>query len=496
MPNIVNPSPDYCCTWQQQLYRCSDAGPQAQRDCMTEENIFGTGNKEEDYKIGAGWAAHSYKDARSDLIFLMDDSWDVPIGALQDKHPMYASQILAKDKFPSFYGEGEDFDAERNIRAMAKLCDKVKSLGWKGIGGWICVEKSPLAKEKNDEDYWKERLLWSQRAGWSYWKCDWGRDCNKYKIRKLISDLRIKYAPDVIVEQAMTIDLIPEADVYRTYDVFTLLAIPITMQKLGADLVYNAANGRLGYINCMDEVYIAAALGCTIDATRHNMPARLPNGKPDPSFPDLHRRLKTKTREITRTVRWHRIAPAFGVNGSETFIDSNCLTDYWNVADQASEVEAWWKFKDGDRIERSGPARISRSLPPAEVIPDKDGLVPFAVSALNPSGAASIATLARTLDRKYLFPNCDIIQDIKSSSIVGVFGFYKSLTLKGGSIKENSVILMQDLCGDDAYDVTNRCKISNGKITIPGELITAIGTDENCDDDTAEPGAVIKIVNA
>ena len=496
VPDTVNTSPDYFCTWQVQLYRCNNAGPQGQRDNMTEENIFGTGNEAEDRKNGMGWANHLHKEARRDLIYLLDDSWDIPIGAIKDKDPWYASQILAKDKFPSFYEEGEPFDGERNTRSMRKLSEKIKSLGWKGLGGWICVEKSPLAGEKTDEEYWTERLQWSENAGWLYWKLDWGRQCNSFNVRKLITDLRLKHAPHLIAEQAIVPDMIPYADSYRTYDVFTLLAIPITMEKLGFDFKFDAAPGYLGYINCMDEVYTAAALGCAIDVTRHNMLGNLPNGEPDPSFPALHRQLKTKMDEVTRTVRWHRIAPAFPVNGSETFIDENKLTDFWDVVEQKKEIEAWWKYKDGDHIERSGPARISRGLEPAVAEPDEEGFVPFLISALHPCGVASIGTLARTQGRRFFNPICKVTQNVKNADMIGVFGYYGSLTLESTAIKENSAILMQDILDDSALDVTELCEIKDGKLVIPGDLITKIGTSCNHEGDTSEPGLIVKILNA
>lgn len=495
VPDTVNTSPDYFCTWQVQLYRCNNAGPQGQRDVMTEENMFGTGDEAADRKVGRGWASHLYKDARRDLIYLLDDCWDVPIGGLQDISPWYGSQILMPDKFPSFYEPGEAFDGERNTRSMKKLAEKVESLGWRGIGGWICVEKSPLSSVKTDKEYWTERLQWAQKAGWKYWKLDWGRDCNSFDIRKLITDLRLEHAPDLIAEQAIVHDMIPYSDIFRTYDVFTLLAIPITLQKLAYDLSFDAAPGYLGYINCMDEVYTAAALGCGIDVTRHNMIGPLPDGRPDPSFPALHRQLKTKTDEVTRTVRWHRIAPAFPVNGKDTYIDDNWLTDNWDVIDQASEIEAWWKYKDGDHIERKGPARISRGLAPATVTPDAEGLVPYVVSALHPCGVTSIATLSRTLGRRFFTPLCDVEQNIKIADTIGVFGYYKSLTLTGSAIRNTSRILMQDLLDDKAYDVTESCTVENGKLVLPGELIKSIGTSCNHEGDTSEPGLIVKIVN-
>ncbi len=490
IPDTVNTSPDYFCTWQVQLYHCNNAGPQGQRDCMTEDCIFGTGDEAKDRKDGIGWASHLYKDARRDLIFLMDDCWDVPIGGKMHEHPYYASQILAKDKFPSFAKDGVE-----NRDAMKALAKKVTSLGWRGLGGWICIERCHAMPGESDESFWKERLIQSDYAGWKYWKIDWGDDCRKMEVRRLITELRLKYAPNLIAEQAMLPDLIPYADSFRTYDVFTLLAIPITLEKLSVDLAYDAAPGHLGYINCMDEVYTAAALGCSIDVTRHNMVGNLPDGRPDPSFPALHRNLKTKTDEVTRTVRWHRIAPAFGVNGSETFIDENKMTDTWDVHEQAKEIEAWWKYRDGDHIERTGPARISRGLTPPEAVPDAEGLVPYMVSSLHPCGCASVATLSRTLGRRFFTPLCDVTQNVKDASLIGIFGYYKSLCLESGAVKKTSRILMQDILLDEAYDVTAFCEISDGKVILPGGLISEIGRMGNHEGETSEPGAALKIVN-
>ena len=489
VPDTVNTSPDYFCTWQVQLYRCNNAGPQGQRDCMTEADIFGSGDEAADRRLGRGWASHLYKDARRDLIFLMDDCWDVPLGERISHEGHYGSQLLAPDKFPSFAGEGVE-----NRDAMKKLSDKIKSLGWRGLGGWICIERSPLAPAESADAYWAERLKWADYAGWLYWKIDWGADCRVLEERQRIIELRRKLAPNLIAEQAMLPELIPYADSFRTYDVFTLLAIPITLEKLAVDLAYDAAPGYLGYVNCMDEVYTAAALGCAIDVTRHDMRGPLPNGQPDPSFPaDIHRNLKTKTDEVTRTVRWHRIAPAFSVNGSETFIDPVKMTDCWDVVDQPREIEAWWKYRKGDHIERSGPARISRSLPPAVAEPDAEGLMPYLVSALHPCGVASVATLARTLGRRFFTPLCRVTQNVKSASMIGVFGYYGELRLETTAAHANSRILMQDLLDGEALDVTALCEAGEGYVVIPGALIAEAGTMGNHPGDTSEPGLIVKI---
>ena len=227
---------------------------------------------------------------------------------------------------------------------------------------------------------------------------------------------------------------------------------------------------------------------------RHPMVGNLPDGTPDPSFPALHRNIKTKMDEVTRAVRWHRIAPAFAVNGSNTYIDENKLTDMWHIENQASEIEAWWNFRDGDTIEKSGTARISRGMPLPEVKPDENNLVPFVVCAKNPNGAVSVATLGRTIDRDWILPKCELMLDAGDASIFGVFGEYGALGIKTASAKAGCRVLMQDLLAETAFDVTEYVSVSDGTLEIPGNLIHEIGTSENGENDTSEPGLIIKIL--
>ena len=55
---------------------------------------------------------------------------------------------------------------------------------------------------------------------------------------------------------------------------------------------------------------------------------------------------------------------------------------------------------------------------------------------------------------------------------------------------------MQDILDDSALDVTELCEIKDGKLVIPGDLITKIGTSCNHEGDTSEPGLIVKILNA
>lgn len=56
IPAVQNPSPDYYCTWQTQLYATSDGKPEKQRECICEKSLF---DKEKPY----GWA-YFYETAR------------------------------------------------------------------------------------------------------------------------------------------------------------------------------------------------------------------------------------------------------------------------------------------------------------------------------------------------------------------------------------------------------------------------------------------------
>ncbi len=503
VPNTENKSPDYYCTWQSQLYACSNAGPQGQRDHMTEQDVFGCGDEENDIKNGIGWATHQYKEAREDLYLILDDSWDVPANNEAENDKWYGSLFLARDKFPNAYGldAAEAFslsapiDANAAEQAMCNVAERVKKLGWRGLGGWVCVGKAPALMNENDmtdEQYWTDALLRAYRAGWRYWKMDWGKDSGKAEIRQLVTELSHKLTPEMWIEHAIVPEVIPTSDTFRSYDAFTLMAIPLTLQRLAELLMNETQSGYGGLINCEDEPYIAAALGCVLGVMRHGMAGNLPNGEPDCSFPALHRNFKTKLTEVLRTVRWHRIAPAYGVSGKETFVDKEKLFDTWNIVSQKHEIEAWWKYCDGDKIEGSAPARIARGLVPPVVIPDESGCVPYVIASKNPSGAVSIATLGRTENRRYFLPKCLVTLEIDDADTIGVFGNYEYLTLV--CTYEIKQIYMQDLAGDFAYDITADCKIEKNQITISGDIIEKIGCSCNPDGDTSEAGVIIKLI--
>jgi len=487
IPNIQNPSPDYYCTWQVQHFYTNAIGTNEMRANITESNMFDGGKFQ-------NWVDF-YPEARQDLIFVMDDSWDIPFKYTNE----YGSLILSSDKFPSFAN-----DSISNKDALKALTTAVKSKGWKGLGGWVWAGESEMfINNMSPEDYWIERAKWANYSGFSYWKVDWGKKIYDYDFRKQITDISHKYAPGLNVENAQIDGVIPVSDVFRTYDVPAIMSIPMTMDKLKHTLgKYTAKDGYNGLINCEDEVYTAAALGCTMGVMRHPFTGNMPNGKPDMSWPSMHRNIKSKIDEITRAVRWHRIAPAFSVNASETIIDSTMLTDTWVLQDSPSEIEDWW-FKPwtglhihGDTISESGPARIARRLPLPKVVPDENGDLPYVVASKNPNGAVSIATLGRTHNRKYWIPKCDITIYVTDAGTYGIFGRYNRLTLQTNLNLKEATILAQDLAGKVVVDITSKVIVEGGSLIVPGSLIDQIGTSEQNPNDTSEPGLVLVIMGS
>lgn len=477
VPDIVNPSPDYFCTWQTQLYATSDGKPEAQRRGLNEAALFSP-------KKPFGWTSF-YPKARRDLLFVMDDSWDVP----EDGNPAYyGSLAVAADKFPS---------ACRHSNPLKALVQRVSALGWKGLGGWVCAQESGLSPATTQEAYWKKRLQAADSAEFSYWKVDWGTHCEDAAFRMKLTQLGKAYAPRLIIEHAMTAEVIPHADCFRTYDVPAIASIPLTMKKLAAlPVSLPAEAGCAGLVNCEDEVYLAAAGGYTMGVMRHPYTGTLPNGKPDPAFPSLHRNLKTKLYEVLRAVHWHRIAPAFDAGYGITQVSPEQLTDVWQFKDPAEEIEQWWfqmPLKECIRenaLHITAPAAISRNTALAHVQPDGHGQQPFVICSQNPNGAFSIATAGRTFGREYCIQKCSITACSGDAKAIGIFGAYASLTLKTKWWQAER-IFMQDLAAEQAFDITDDVRRSDGSLTIPGEIIACIGTSAQPADDTSEPGVVL-----
>jgi len=155
VPDTVNPTPDYYCTWQTQLYSSCDGKPPKQRQEIRESALFDT---EKPY----GWA-YFYPEARADLFLVMDDSWDVPFNG---DGGYFGSLQLNEERFPEATS-----GSSSNAESLKKLTDRIKSLGWKGLGGWVCCQEADIFScNVTEEDYWKARIKDAAESGFSYWK--------------------------------------------------------------------------------------------------------------------------------------------------------------------------------------------------------------------------------------------------------------------------------------------------------------------------------------
>lgn len=479
IPETINTSPDYYCTWQTQLYATSDGKPEGQRRCLGEAQLFGN---EKPY----GWA-YFHPQARKDLLLVMDDSWDVPLNGNPD---YYGSLQLDPEKFP---------ESNAHDEPLKYLADQIRQVGWKGLGGWVCAQESSLFPAETVEEYWKKRVQQAQSAGFTYWKVDWGNKAEDPAFRNMQTELSKVWGPDLVVEHAMLPSVIPESDCFRTYDVPAIASIPMTMEKLSAIAdMPPAKDGCAGLVNCEDEVYMAAAGGYTMGVMRHPYAGPFPNGKSDMSFPEIHRNLKTKMFEVVRAVHWHRIAPAFDAGYGTTQVSDELLTDYWEFHNIEEEIELWWlnmplkKNIENQILTLKAPATIARNTALPSVQPDQDNNIPYIVCSHNPNGTYAIVTAGRTLGRDYFIPKCHIAAEIGDSNTIGIFGEYASLTLKTNG-KVPTKVFMQDLAAGSAIDITGNITICDSQITIPGELIHEIGTAAQPTGDTSEPGVVLAI---
>ena len=474
VPEKPSSAPDYLCTWNLQCYRSNQDGPVKNRAEMVEENFFGDGPYQ-------GWAS-LYPAIREDLFLVLDDSWDIPRDMNErGGNPYFGTVRLDTTRFPSFKGE----PAQR----LKALSDRFTGLGWKGLGGWICAEKAGTSPEVPDSVYWPQRLREAQEAGIRYWKVDWGKNQGSGEWRKQLTRWGREYAPELIIEHAMNPEFIAFSDTYRTYDVENITAQTVTIDRVAQYLRYSPEAPAQGIINCEDEPYIAAGLGCAIGIMRHPFVGALPSGRADIGFPTSGRNLKCRLDEVVRGVRWHRIALPFASDGVSFAVDPVILEDGWIYAFD----ESWIRHEVGDTVRVSAPARVSRNMPLPKV-GSEDPARPFVLSSRYPGGAVAVATVGRSLGREYVLQEVPVEVEVPSTaSPVGVFGRYGSLTLTYPAPLGGVRVLAQDLAGKEAVDITGRVTVEGNRLTIPGAVISEIGLMAATEGDVSDPGLVLKL---
>jgi hypothetical protein len=237
-----------------------------------------------------------------------------------------------------------------------------------------------------------------------------------------------------------------------------------------------------------DEVYVAAAMGCTMGILRHPLRGMRP-GKDTDLFFNGPRQTKKRMDEVVRAVRWQRIAPPFSSGLGSVRLSDEILTDSWVF----ERGQTWQNEIVGTSVRQGAPACLARniSLPEVKAKGDK----PFVFATRFPNGAVAIAAQERTqVGNGWYMPACDVTLYVADApGPYGIFGYFDSLTLVFDSALHNGRILAQDLAGDEPIDISSLVQVRGKTLHIPGKAIRRIGLHSATPGDISAPGLVVAI---
>ena len=365
------------------------------------------------------------------------------------------------------------------------------------------------------EAYFRERFRWSKIAGIFYWKVDYGSRGGDINFRKMLTRLAHEEAPGLWVENgrgsgpfndnecpwdtpkvgktgsykywddgkalATAHNLLEFSDVLRTYDVSAQLSIPTTIDRVAQILnSFKSLPAGKGIINCEDEPYIAAALGCAIGVMRNPAFIVPKNQNYDPL------QSRNQMDAVTRAVRWQRMSGAFSVGYNAVRLDSVFNKDYWKF----QVGESWAKWMTGKIVMQAAPARVARGMELPEV--KCDGTPPYVLCSKFPNGNYSVATMLRADSVKgFYYSIADITIQCDKIAPVGVFGKFKSLTIELPQDVNIKKVFAQDLADEKAFDITDLIRRKGASFTFSGDLLELAGLSSASANDVSEPGLVL-----
>ena len=481
IPPLKTTSPDYFCTWETQyglarrifgkaasaeaeaLAFAGDQGASRARDALNEEALFGR------YALTS-----LYSEARSAMFLVLDDGWDVGYGISPrtDKHA-FGSLRLSEERFPSCTGT----PAER-LRALS---DRIKAQGWRGLGIWVCAQKAghggaPFEPTEETLSDWKEKLLMSKEAGVCYWKVDWGRFAHSEDFRKTLTELGRALYPELIIEHTFCTaplngdpangktrfaDDVKCADgarrfaafsrVFRSYDVTPALSVSTTLDRLSHLLACDA-----GVVNCEDELYIGAVLGCSLGVMRSPLTG--------------NQRLD----EVTAAIRWHSVAPAF--SGGQVRFSEKLKTDSFFF----SPEDTWFSPAWNKLVSQSAPQIIARNA----ALPEVEGEdPPYILLSKNPSGVYSVGAIPPSSESEKQTPP-RVSFEADTPPFIGVFGSFDTLTVS--LAKPPKRVYVQSLIRGEAREIFP----VGSRLTLSGNLLRELHTSS----DGSQSAAVVKIL--
>jgi hypothetical protein len=486
VPDEPSTAPNYWCTWAAQNYMYGhslqnldptvlegDSGSRFAHDAMSEKVLFGEG----------GWVADFFPKIRKDVFFLLDDGWEVGGTSTFE---------LDNVKFPSFSGS---FD-----QRLRKLNDAIRTAGWGGTALW-CRNTPGGATDQRLESL-------SESAGIRYWKVDIGDP--KFNLVRLRNETHIQLTLEHVHGEwpvngdwrkdgrfgsqsleSKRLEILRNTDVYRTYDVTSILSLATTLDRVAEMLRGAEGNAEVhSLLNVEDEVYVAAVMGCTMGILRHPLNGLRPGPDSDLFF-NGSRQAKRRMDEVVRAIRWQRIAPPFSAGQGSVKVSNEILTDSWNF----ERGETWQKEIIGATVRQGAPACITRNLALPEV-KAKGGGKPFVFATRFRNGAVAIAAQERTQPGKaWYLPACEVTLNVSDApGPFGVFGDFDRLTLVLDTHLQGKRILAQDLAGDEVIDISYEVQRSGTSLNIPGKVIRQVGLQKRTPGDVSAPGLVIDIV--
>lgn len=484
IPETSSRAPNYWCTWAAQNYMHGqhsttlsiedlegDSGSRLAHNAINEDVLLGP----------HGWAREIFPSIRKDIYLMLDDGWESG-GTSTFK--------LDQKKFPSYTGSA----AER----LRKLNDAIRKEHWRGLALW--TRNTP----GGEEDVRLETL--SAMAAVHYWKVDIG-DPNFHLIEtRNVNHLPIKFE-HVHGESVLNGDwqdhgrfgtqpqgsrrqqILAHTDVYRTYDVTSILSLPTTLDRL-AELLQGAQNNPdiQALVNVEDEVYVAAVMGCTMGILRHPLAGLRPGPDVDLFF-NGPRKVKSRMDEVVRALRWQRIAPPFSAGMGTFSVSEDVLTDNWLF----ERGQTWEKDVVGKVAFQGAPARIARgiALPKVEACGEK----PFVFATKFPNGAVAIGIQERTLQGSgWFMPSADVELHVgDASGPYGIFGACRSLRLVFENSISNRKVFVQDLLADRGLDVTTQVAIKGNELHLTESDIRIFGLSAASRGDLSSPGFVLAI---
>ena len=487
------------------------------RDNMNEEALFG----------GDGWV-NFFPDLRKDLLFLLGDGWDVPYGADDAGGGIsaFGSSVPDCGRFAFLAGSPS---------GLARLGERIRDAGWKGVGLRVSPQMAGETCDSPCEDWamleedLKRKLGDSAEGNIAYWKVGWGVHGRDMRYRRLMSELKEVYAPDLIIDHGWVVGnafnghpspktgwkvpVLPDitgggrcrmtdntlydgvrsgyealmefSDVVHTGDTLLPLCTATALDRAVFAVECADKIGSRAVVNIGDEALIAAVLGLEFEMSRA------------PSWPRSGAELPwnrcERMAEASRCVSWHRLAPPFGSDGGIRLGRSmERLEESWRFG----RGGVWWDVVQGREILQTAPAVVARGLPlPIVKSLEPGGDVPFVAAGRNPNGAKSVASIPLlTQEKGFHTPRASVALDARLApeEPLGVFGVFGELVVTLAEGRPSRVTAC-DLAGGYAEDITAATVFSGGRLTLDGETLSRIGTRQNPTGDSSSPGLVLEL---